>query len=160
MNYQSSHQDGFSLIEVTLAIGVAAFCLVAVLGLMPVGMKNQQSAIAETQANTIISQITGKLRAAVRVPPGHSDQSDSKWLLHPHNGGAWDATPDILYFNIQGNSEGSSLTAASVYRATIQYIFPPTDTTSLADITVTWPAAQADAAKVAGSVESFVAINR
>ena len=160
MNYQSSNEDGFSLIEVTLAIGVAAFCLVAVLGLMPVGLKNQQSVIAETQANTIISQLVGKLRAAVRVPPGKSDQSDSKWLLHPHNGGAWDPTPDVLYFNIQGNSEGSSLTAASVYRATIQYIFPPTDTTSLADITVTWPAAQTDPTKVAGSVETFVAINR
>ena len=156
MTYRGHHEGGFSLVEVTLAMGVAAFCLIAVLGLIPVGLKTQQSAVAQTQANTIVSQITGKLRAAVRVPPGQSDQSDSKWLLHPHNGGAWDPTPDTLYFNIQGNSEGSSLTAASVYRATIQYILPPTDSTSLADITVSWPAT----GTVAGSVETFVAINR
>ena len=161
MNHQSRHCDGFSLVEVALAIGVAAFCLIAVLGLMPVALKTQQFAIAQTQANTIISQITGKLRAAVRVPPGQSDQSDSKWLLHPHNGGPWDPTPDTLYFNISGNSEGSSITAASVYRATIQYIQPPTDTTSLANIKVSGPAAIDPAtATPAGSVETFVAINR
>ena len=156
-----SRASAFSLVEVALAIGIAGFCLVAVLGLMPIGFKTQQSAIAETQANTVVSQITGKLRAAVRVPPGQSDQSDSKWLLHPHNGGPWDPTPDVLYFNVQGNSEGSSLTAASVYRATIQYIQPPTDTTSLAIIKVSWPA-QVDPSTgtPSGYVQTFAAINR
>src|SRR5205809_1715661 len=89
----------FSLVEITLALGVAAFALIAVLGMLPVGLKTQQASIQQTTANSIISQIEGKLRAATRVPPGQEDKSDSKWLLHPHTGGGpWDPTPDTLFF--------------------------------------------------------------
>jgi Tfp pilus assembly protein PilV len=153
---------GFSLVEVTLALGVAAFCLITVLGLIPVALQAQRTGNAQTKSNVIISQIVGKLRAAVRLPPGQSDTSDTKWLLHPHNGGgAWDPTPDTLFFTIEGNSEGSTITAASVYRATIQYIQPPTDTTSLANIKISWPAQVNPITGVpAGSAETFAAINR
>ena len=34
----------FSLVELTLALGVAAFCLVAVFGLVPVGVQTNRSA--------------------------------------------------------------------------------------------------------------------
>src|SRR2546428_8631740 len=134
----------------------------AVFGLIPVGLRAQQAGVGQTQANAIISQIVGKLRAATRVPPGQEDKTDSKWVLHPHTGGGpWDSTPDTLFFTNDGKGEGSAITTASIYRATITYIFPPTDTTSLADIKVTWPA-QVDPATAApaGSVETFVAINR
>jgi uncharacterized protein (TIGR02598 family) len=150
------------LVEITLALGVAAFCLIAVMGMLPIGLKTQQASVQQTTANSIISQIVGKLRAATRLPPGQSDQTDSKWILHPHNGGPWDATPDTLFFTNEGNSVGSGITTDSVYRATIQYILPPTDSTSLADIKVSWPA-QIDPTTggvPAGSVESFAAINR
>ena len=163
MNRKAVPCRGFSLVEVTLALGITAFCLITVLGLIPVGLQAQRTANAHTKSNVIISQIVGKLRAAVRVPPGQSDNSDTKWILHPHNGGgAWDPTPDTLFFTIEGNSEGSTITAVSVYRATIQYIQPPTDTTSLADIKISWPA-QIDPSTggvPAGSVETFAAINR
>jgi uncharacterized protein (TIGR02598 family) len=156
----------FSLVEIAFALGVAAFAFVAVLGMLPVGLKTQQGGIQQTTANSIISQIVGKLRAAVRVPPGQQDQSDSKWLLHPHTGsGPWDPTPDTLFFTNEGNSVGSGITNDSVYRATITYFQPPTPgyTTSLADITVSWPPqfAPTDSTGVlAGKVETFVAINR
>ena len=156
----------FSLVEITLALGVAAFALIAVLGMLPVGLKTQQASIQQTTANSIISQIEGKLRAATRVPPGQEDKSDSKWLLHPHTGGGpWDPTPDTLFFTNEGNSAGSALTTNSVYRATINYYAPPTPgySTSLADITISWPP-QFDptnpASALKGKVETFVAINR
>ena len=156
----------FSLVEVTLALGVAAIAFVAILGILPVGLKSQQAGIKQTTANSIISQIVGKLRAAVRVPPGQQDTSDPKWLLRPHTGGGpWDPTPDTLFFTNEGNSVGSGITNDSIYRATITYFQPPTPgyTTSLADITVSWPP-QFDptdpAAVLAGKVETFVAINR
>jgi uncharacterized protein (TIGR02598 family) len=37
-------QAGFSLVEVVMALGIAAFCLVALLGLMPVGLKTVRDA--------------------------------------------------------------------------------------------------------------------
>ena len=60
----------FSLVEVTLALGVAAFCLITVLGLFPASLKTQQSSIQQTTANQIISPIFSVLRADVRLPPG------------------------------------------------------------------------------------------
>jgi type II secretory pathway pseudopilin PulG len=151
---------GFSLVEVTLALGVAAFCLIAVFGLMPVGLKTQQAGIGQTQANAIISAISADLRADVRLPPGQASQEQNQGFnLHGH--WAQVALPDTLYFTIDGNSQGSAITALSVYRATITYILPPTGTTSLADIKITWPARVDPAtAAPAGSVESFVAVNR
>src|SRR4029077_11336823 len=61
---------GFSLVEVTLAIGVAAFCLITVFALIPVALKTQQASIQQTTANDIMTQILGDLRADVRLPPG------------------------------------------------------------------------------------------
>ena len=158
--------DAFSLVEIVIALGVAAFCLLAVMGMLPIGLKTQQASVKQTTANSIISQIEGKLRAATRVPPGQEDRTDSKWLLHPHTGGGpWDSEPDVLYFTNEGNSVGSALTTDSIYRATINYYAPPDPayTTSLADITVSWPP-QFDPSNptsaLAGKVETFVAINR
>ena len=155
---------GFSLVEVTLALGVAAFCLITVFGLMAVGLKTQQASVQQTKANAIISQIADDLRADVRLPPGQaSKESTEGFQLHGH--WATVATPDTLYFTNDGNQTGSTnqgtVPADAVFRATITYLFPPTQTTSLADIKVTWPA-QVDPATgtPAGSVEIFIAINR
>src|SRR5438552_368100 len=38
----------FSLVEVTIALGVAAFCLLVLLGLLPAGAKTQQNSIQQT----------------------------------------------------------------------------------------------------------------
>jgi type II secretory pathway pseudopilin PulG len=154
----------FSLVEVTLALGVAAFALLAILGMLPTSLKTQKASVQQTAANSIISQIVGKLRADARVPPGQENRDDSNWYLHPHHNGPWDPTPDVLFFTNDGKSVGSTITITSVYRATIQYIFPPTDTTALADITVSWPP-QVDPTDpatgvIAGKVTTFVAINR
>src|SRR5882724_3234050 len=93
---------GFSLVEVTLALGVAAFCLVTVLGLLPTSLKTQQSSIQQTTANQIISTIFSDLRADVRLPPGQASKvcghdGTCEWgNLHGH----WRdrAVPDTLYF--------------------------------------------------------------
>jgi type II secretory pathway pseudopilin PulG len=155
--------SAFSLVEVVLALGVAAFALIAILGMLPVGLKTQQASVEQTTANGIISQISSDLRAAVRLPPG---QQSKQFSLNPHNGGAWDPTPDWLYFTINATQTGSTDQAGvptdAVFRATITYIFPPTTTTSLACITVSWPAPVDPAAGgvPTGSVQTFVAVNR
>jgi type II secretory pathway pseudopilin PulG len=159
-----SAKSGFSLVEITLALGVAAFCLVAILGMLPVGLKTQHAGSQQTTANAIISQILGDLRADVRLPPGQqakSQESTAGLGLHGHWGAV--ATPDTLYFTNEGKQTGnlnSTPPADAAFRATITYRLPPTDTTSLASITISWPAAQSDLTKVAGSVETLIAVNR
>jgi hypothetical protein len=63
MNNRTHSTVAFSLVEVTLALGVAAFCLIAVFGLLPIGLKTDQGAIRQTTANGILSAIVADLRA-------------------------------------------------------------------------------------------------
>jgi len=169
MKQRSRACSGFSLAEVVLALGVAALAFIAVLGMMPVGLKIQQSSVQQTTANEIISEIADELRAAIRLPPGLAaqlndlDPQDKKTkTLNSH----WQlvATPDTLYYTNEGEWTGgvspASAPVNTTFKATITYLAPPTATTSIAKITVSWPAAQSDLTKVAGSVEMFVAVNR
>ena len=154
----------FSLVEVTLALGIAAFCLIAVLGLLPTGLKTQQASIQQTTANQIISTIFADLRADIRLPPGLDskvcgDNPPCAWGdLHGH----WHdvATPFTLYFTNEAKQTGTlngDPPADAVFKATIIYRFPPSETTALADITVTWPA---QGGVPTGSVTSVMAVNR
>jgi type II secretory pathway pseudopilin PulG len=167
---------GFSLVELTLALGVAAICLLVLLGLLPAAVKTQQRSIQQTTSNQIISQIYSFLRADVRLPPGQYKQvcpnppdptQPCQWdNLHGH----WKnvATPDTLYFTNgakqTGNINQSSPPSDAVFRAKITYRLPPSETTSVADITVTWPAAvDPDVPTTgvpAGSVTTTIAVNR
>jgi uncharacterized protein (TIGR02598 family) len=152
----------FSLVEVTLALGVAAFCLIAVLGLLPTSLKTQQASIQQTTANSIISQILSDLRADLRLPPGlASHESDAGFQPPLHGHWLERRTPDTLYFTQEGKPVNSGADVAA-FRATITYRFPPSDTTSLANIRVSWPAqVNPDTGGVpAGSVTSLIAVNR
>lgn len=156
----------FSLVEIVIALGVAAFAFVAVLGMLPVGLKVQQASVQQTKANGVISQIVDFLRADVRLPPGQAKKAQGEWAkLNDH----WQAqaVPDTLFFTNDGDqtgfvAQGTSppAPAGAVFRATITYLFPPTATTSIAKITVSWPAAQSDLTQVAGSIDMFAAVNR
>ena len=169
-----SGSAAFSLVEVTLALGVAAVSLIVVLGLLPASLKTQQSSIGQTTANQIISTIFSDLRADVRLTPGQQskacpDPPDPNqpcvWSnLHGH----WrdTAVPDTLYFTNEAKQTGTingSPPADAVFRAKITYRLPPSETTSLADIRVSWPARvdpDQPGAVPAGSVTAFIAVNR
>ncbi len=165
-NMKRSFQQtaAFSLIEVTLALGIAAFCLITVFALLPVALKTQQASIQQTTANTIISQIVADLGAALRLPPGQSKQFQlhGRWARSLH--------PDTLCFAKDGTfiTNSTNTPCTDVFIAVVTYLEPPTETTALADITVAWPAAavafdgngQPDFSNAAGKVETFAAINR
>src|SRR5439155_6580911 len=108
------------------------FCLIAVLGMLPVGLKTQQAGGNQTKANEIVAAILSDLRADVRLPPGQTSKEVGQGLgLHGH----WLAVsvPDTLYFTIEEQQTGAvnpaTVPADAVFRAKITYIFPPTDTT-------------------------------
>ena len=163
MKERSRSSSAFSLAEVTLALGVAALAFIAVLGMMPVGLKVQQASVQQTTANEIMAAILNDLRADVVLPPGQaSKETDSGFGLHGH--WAQVATPDTLYFTNAGNQTGTVNGAApadAVFRAKITYLFPPTATTSVANVIITWPA-QVDptTGTPVGSVGTYIAVNR
>jgi uncharacterized protein (TIGR02598 family) len=157
MNLRSRDWSAFSLVEVILALGVAAFCLIAVMGLLPLGLKTQQTSISQTMANSITSEIIGDLRAAVRARPPAQASRQFEVTLPSNNGSPWNPTPTTLYFSNDGIKQNG--VAGSVFAANIVYT-SSTATTALVDITVSWPASQTDPTKVAGSVETLAVINR
>jgi type II secretory pathway pseudopilin PulG len=165
---------GFTLVEVTLALGVAAICLIPLIGLLPTSLKTQQSSIHQTTANQIISQVSSFLRADVRLSSGQvskacPDPPDPNEPCDWSNlNGHWRnvATPDTMFFTNEAKPTGTvtqpnSVPADAVFRAKITYMAPPTQTTSMASIRVTWPAAiDPDSGVPAGSVTTLLAVNR
>ena len=65
---------GFSLVEVTIAIGIFAFVIVAVLGLFPVALRQRTDAALETRAVLVAQQVFESIRSSsstnrIYLPP-------------------------------------------------------------------------------------------
>src|SRR5262245_63236082 len=115
MKPRGEQTAGFSLVEVTLALGVAAICLLPLMALLPVASNTQQTGMQQTTANQIISQINSILRADVSLPPGQANKvcgdppepnTPCNWTaLHGH----WlqVAAPDTMYFTNEGRQTGN-----------------------------------------------------
>jgi uncharacterized protein (TIGR02598 family) len=140
-----SSRSGFSLVEVTLALGIAAFCMVAVLGLMPVGVQTNRNATSETAATNILAAVVADLRAT----PATSNTSTQYGVTFGTN-------PAPLYFDGAGQFS-TSLNANSRYQLNVTW--NGSSGLRYADVKVTWPAA-ATAANANGSAEMFAAFDR
>jgi uncharacterized protein (TIGR02598 family) len=135
----------FSLVEVTLALGIAAFCLIAVFGLMPVGVQANRNATSQTAATNIIAAVIADLRATPK-----NITTSSQFSI------AFGTNPPPMYFDGTGQF-ATTLGVNSRYQLNITW----TGSAGLryADLKVTWPAA-ATPANASGSVETFAAFDR
>jgi|SRR6184192_3510800 len=137
--------DAFSLVELTLALGIAAFCLIAVFGLMPVGVQTNRNATSQTAATNIMAAVVSDLRA---TPKANTTSAQF--------GITFGTNPPPLYFDVSGQFT-TSLDANSRYQLNVTW----SGSTGLryADLRVTWPAA-ATTADASGSTGMFVAFDR
>ena len=157
---RSRSAAAFSLVEITLALGVAAFCLIAVFGLIPVGVQTNRNSTSQTAATNICALVVADLRGAPKT--GNS----SLFCITPGN-------PKPPFFfdsqgqcatNLTGSGSCTCIGAGSVtiqprYRATIT--FPLAGNLTYAKVKVTWPAAADPATTTpSGSVEMFTALDR
>lgn len=55
-------QHAFSLVEVTIALGILGFVILAVVGLLSVGLKSNQVSIEETRAALLLTMLEADLR--------------------------------------------------------------------------------------------------
>src|SRR5207248_4326695 len=72
MTFGLRRVHAFSIVEVTLAVGVAAFCLLAAFGLIPIGVQTNRNATSQTRATNIMAAVIADLRALPK------DYDDSK----------------------------------------------------------------------------------
>ena len=143
---------GFSLVEVTLALGVAAFCLIALFGLLPVGIQTNQSAISQTAAASVLSSVVADLRATPKASPT-SAQYDITF-----------GTAKFLYVDDEGRAvTPTDPNAAPRYLVTITFPASPAGAfaPTFVSLKVTWPAlADPVTTTPAGFVETFAAFDR
>jgi len=62
-NRQSPIASAFSLVEVVLALGIVSFCLLAIVGLLPVGLKAVKNANEQAAAANVLNAIADSLRS-------------------------------------------------------------------------------------------------
>lgn len=135
----------FSLVELTLALGIAAFCLIAVLGLVPVAALTNRNATSQTAATNIIASVIADMRATT------SSTSPQYNITF--------GTAKTLYFDGAGQFT-TSLGANSRYRVRVTFPSSPSGL-SYADVKATWPAPVDPATTIpSGSVEIFAAFDR
>jgi len=65
----TSSAPAFSLVEVTLALGVAAFCLIALMGLLSAGINTNRAGIEQTSASLLIANVSTDLSSTAQPGP-------------------------------------------------------------------------------------------
>lgn len=136
----------FSLVEVTLALGIAAFCLIAIFGLMPVGIQANRNATSQGAATNILVSAVCDLRATSKA----ANTSPQYAITF--------GTNKTLYFDSVGQFT-TSPNSNSRYQLNVTWSDSGTTALRYADLKVTWPAV-ATAGNANGSAEMFAAFDR
>lgn len=136
----------FSLVEITLAIGVVSFALLAVLALLPVGLGNARNAYEEAFAVQTLRAISASIQQASQSTNNLLDYT----ALAPFNNASQGAilhwqvgsSPHESIFYIAENGLPSPSKSEARLLACIQ-IIPPSDRLSIgkASVTLAWPPA-------------------
>jgi len=148
----------FSLVEVTLALGVAAVSLLVIFSLLPIGLQTNQRSIVQTTSADILSAVAADLRATpVTNPRGNATTSTQFGISIPAAGGTGTTT---LFLNSAGQS-ATSQRSDSRYRMTVTFVSNGggAKTATFADLKITWPAGAAGS-NAEGTAEMFAAFDR
>lgn len=92
--------DGFSLVEITMAIGIVSFAFVSVLGLLPAGLNTFRKAMD----TSVTSQIFQRVVSDVQQTDFSVLTSDSNVTVQKSN---------VIYFDDQGNKLGEKITISN-----------------------------------------------
>jgi uncharacterized protein (TIGR02598 family) len=166
----------FSLVEVTLALGIGAFCLIAVVGLMPVGVQTNRNATSQTTATNIMAAVVADLRATPKTCTNSRQFGiqfgASTTLYFDGQGQPSCDSAGLQKYQLNSNPTNCLGSCSGSWTPPLQLRYQlnlawntsnPTGTCSVAvpcaDLRVTWPAA-ATATNASGSTRMFAAFDR
>ena len=149
---------GFSLVEISLALGIAAFCLIAIFALLPIGLKGNLESSEETVATGVLSSVVADLSATpLTTPPGTATSSLQFAIPIPANPVTAATAVPALYFSESGY-DGTVRLPGSQFRLDVTFLPNGTGkSATLARVRASWPAA---APNPSGKVETLVALDR
>ena len=150
--------NGFSLVEITLALGVAAISMIAIFGLLATGIQTNRVSTQQAGSSDILAAVAADLRATPKtIPPGAATTSTQFGVGIPINGSSATST---LYFDTVGRSS-TSLSDSSTYRITVTFLSNGGGrTATFANLKLTWPAAADPASAITRRAETFLALDR
>jgi uncharacterized protein (TIGR02598 family) len=163
MNHRFRDWPAFSLVEVVLALGVAAFSLITLFALLPVGVQTNRNAISQTAATNIMAAVVSDLRATPK-----SVTTSAQFAVNIPANAAAPADPppcsgtQTLYFDGQGQA-AAAMGTDSRYRLVITFVKNPAGATAVtyAKLKVSWPAAVDPCTTTpSGTAEMFAAFDR
>lgn len=132
-------RQGFSLVEVVLALAVCSFCLVTILGVMATGLTTDHDTTQQTAAAGIVREVTADLWAGSNSDSTgtSSGKTPAFGITLPTSTSA--SGPETLFFAGDGTKEASA--AGAQYRVDVafgakQFATEP----SPVRVLVTWPA--------------------
>lgn len=163
MRPKSSSHAAFSLVEVTLALGVAAFCLISVFGLLPVGLNSNRSSTLQTTGINVLTAVCSDLR---NTPKQNTTSTRYKIDLTS-------TQAQTIYLREDGSPLGlpgtDAPSADARYRVTLTVTQLPTATvkrTTNVAVLMTWPgiadpkASVNPATNFLGSTATLIALDR
>jgi uncharacterized protein (TIGR02598 family) len=153
-------RSAFSLVETTLALGVAAFCLTTILGLLPVGLTSNSTAVEQTTATNLLTAIAADLRNTPNPSPRGSAHLSPKYGISVPafaNGVAATSANAVTYYFAENGAVTNAADAR--YRVSSWMYAGEERKATQARLQVSWPAA-ATVENATGSIESIVALDR
>jgi len=137
MKCVSDGARGFSLVEISIALGVAAFCLLAVVGLLQTGLASERTTVGKTAAWGVLSSVSADLSATAAT-----NTISAVYGFSFSNS----PSPQTIYFTKAGvptGTLGNAPTAESYFRASVGLQNPGANSAAptLARLLVSWPAA-------------------
>ena len=141
--------NGFSLVEVTLSIGIIAVALVAIMALIPVGLNSGRDAIDATHTSLIGQDVQTRVKSSVTS----ATFTGGDVTLQP-----WFYDRDGVYVDVTVNGYSSVVYRAdAIIHSTWNAAPPNVDATVLRPVTVTlgWPINPTTHLAVGTSATSF-----
>jgi uncharacterized protein (TIGR02598 family) len=109
------NSEGFSLIEVTIAIGLVAFVLVSLIGLLSIGIKTRGEGSRKTAQAKVIQYLQDQLP----VRDWNTNTPTSFGFRALTNFAGTTANSPVLYFDLDGSEVPAANTNDHYFQATI-----------------------------------------
>jgi uncharacterized protein (TIGR02598 family) len=145
-----SRESGFSLVEVTMALGILTFALMVLLALLPVGLNTVQKSAQESAATNVLHAVAADIR---NVPTG--EQTSSLYGIPVWN--ASGSTSGDFFLDENGNRAAAGTASNYSVYWTVRRPSAPATVPVHVHLEVAWPG---DTPTPRGSIETLVTLSR